>query len=119
MVIDAETQREIEKKGAQFDAARDHIIQRIQKDIESVMNRLNLVKEELVREAEAEFGVNPFFCLYSRRQPHRRGHQGNPVQRNPKQLWAQRGVAILPPQGGRVVQVVEGKAANSCPFDSQ
>ena len=60
MAIDPKTKREIEKRSALFDEAKEKIKKRIQDNVEIAINKLKGAEDELLKEVEIEFGENPF-----------------------------------------------------------
>ena len=60
MAIDAETRREIEKQARQYDVEKEKVKTRIQKNVETAIEKLTAAEKTLLDEVEIEFGENPF-----------------------------------------------------------
>ena len=60
MVLDNEIRRKVEKKGNQFDEAKERAMERIRRNIAIVKEKLEIAEQELLGEVAAEFGENPF-----------------------------------------------------------
>ena len=60
MTVDAETRREIEKQARQYDVEKEKVKTRIQKNVETAIEKLTAAEKTLLDEVEIEFGENPF-----------------------------------------------------------
>lgn len=66
MLSDTDNLLIIEERGKLFEDAKEETLRRINHSIEKVMNKLKEVEEDLLSEAEAAFGDNPFLEIAGR-----------------------------------------------------